>query len=368
MFELDHELAQDIVDRAMAILPYNVNVMDSQGLILGSGERQRVDTRHEGAQLVLANGRTVEIDEQAALCLKGVQPGVNLPLLLDQRLIGVLGITGAPDQVRTFAELVRMTAEMLLGQRQQRADQHWRQQRGDELLGQLFSDAEPPQRLLDEARQLGLKPQLARTPWLFETGEGPAADGLAQWLLGRYPGGWCHRPAAGSLLWCRPQGQASDDANLPARLAEAGFTVQRIAAGSPCDNLAALRRGYRQLRDLLAYGRDILPDTLRLDLAGLRLPSLLWRHRLEDGLEPWLVPLQGVIAHDANGQLLNTLRAWCEHDGQSQRCADALGIHRNSLRYRMERIAELSGLDPSTLEGMLTLYLGVRLWPCNDAQ
>ena len=35
MFELDHDLAQDIVDRAMAILPYNVNVMDSQGLILG---------------------------------------------------------------------------------------------------------------------------------------------------------------------------------------------------------------------------------------------------------------------------------------------------------------------------------------------
>ena len=56
MFELDHDLAQDIVDRAMAILPYNVNVMDSQGLILGSGEPERINTRHEGAQLVLANG------------------------------------------------------------------------------------------------------------------------------------------------------------------------------------------------------------------------------------------------------------------------------------------------------------------------
>lgn len=62
MFELDHDLAQDIVDRTMAILPYNVNVMDSQGLILGSGEPERINTRHEGAQLVLANGRVVEID------------------------------------------------------------------------------------------------------------------------------------------------------------------------------------------------------------------------------------------------------------------------------------------------------------------
>ena len=368
MFELDHELAQDIVDRAMAILPYNVNVMDSQGLILGSGERQRIDTRHEGAQLVLANGRTVEIDEQAALCLKGVQPGVNLPLLLDQRLIGVLGITGAPDQVRTFAELVRMTAEMLLGQRQQRADQQWRQQRGDELLGQLFGEQPPPQRLLDEARQLGLKPQVPRIPWLFELGEGQAADGLAHWLQSRFPGSWCHRPAAGSLLWCRPLGQPVDDSGLPARLAERGFAVERVATGTPCDDVAALRRDYRQLRDLLAYGRDLLAQTRRLELSRLRLPSLLWRHRQEDGLEPWLQALQRVIAHDANGQLLHTLRTWCDHDGQSQRCADALGIHRNSLRYRMERIAELSGLDPSTLEGMLTLYLGVRLLPCHAAQ
>ena len=67
MFELDHDLAQDIVDRAMAILPYNVNVMDSQGLILGSGEPERINTRHEGAQLVLANGRVVEIDAQTAV-------------------------------------------------------------------------------------------------------------------------------------------------------------------------------------------------------------------------------------------------------------------------------------------------------------
>ncbi|HCP29871.1 MAG TPA: CdaR family transcriptional regulator, partial [Pseudomonas sp.] len=117
MFELDHDLAQDIVDRAMAILPCNVNVMDSHGLILGSGEPERVNTRHEGAQLVLANGRIVELDQEAARCLKGVQPGVNLPLMLDDRLMGVLGLTGDPQQVRVDAELVRMTAEMLLAQR-----------------------------------------------------------------------------------------------------------------------------------------------------------------------------------------------------------------------------------------------------------
>jgi len=80
MFDLDHSLAQEIVDRAMAILPRNVNVMDSQGLIIGTGEAERLYTRHEGAQLVLANSRAVEIDNAAAGALRGVQEGVNFPL------------------------------------------------------------------------------------------------------------------------------------------------------------------------------------------------------------------------------------------------------------------------------------------------
>jgi carbohydrate diacid regulator len=363
MFELDHDLAQDIVDRAMAILPCNVNVMDSQGLILGSGEPERINTRHEGAQLVLANGRIVEIDEQAAKCLKGVQAGINLPLMLDERLIGVLGLTGDPEQLRTSAQLVRMTAEMLLGQRRQQVEMQWRRQRSDDLLALLLGGSGDSSRLLEEARQLGLKPQLARTPCLFELASGQGADSLAGWLMSRYPDSWCVSPAAGSLLWCRPSSVALDEVRLLDKLEAAGWPILRMAAAGTADSLDSLRRGYRWARDLLAYGRDVLPAVRWLPLARYRLPAMLWRHRGDDTLDEWLGPLQRIIAKDTNGQLLSTLRAWCEHDGQSQLCADALGIHRNSLRYRMERIAELSGLDPARLDGMLTLYLGIQLLP-----
>ena len=63
MFLLDASLAQSIVDRAMQILRTNVNVMDERGLIIASGDRARIGTRHEGALLVLAQGRAVEVDE-----------------------------------------------------------------------------------------------------------------------------------------------------------------------------------------------------------------------------------------------------------------------------------------------------------------
>lgn len=367
MFELDHDLAQDIVDRAMAILPYNVNVMDNQGLILGSGERERVNTRHEGAQLVLANGRVVEIDEHTAMHLKGVQPGINLPLMLDQRLIGVLGITGEPAQLRTYAELVRMTAEMLVGQRNQQAEQQWRRQRCDDLLALLLGDAGDSPRLLDEARQMGLKPQLSRMPYLFELGlehgPGQTVETLSAWLMSRYPDSWCLTSSESSLLWCRPVTASVENDRLLGKLDGLGWSILRVAVGGQAEGLAGLRRCYRRVGDLLAYGRDVLPQSRMLTLNRYRLPVMLWRHRSDDALDELLAPLRKVIAKDSNGQLLATLRSWCEHDGQSQACAEALGIHRNSLRYRMERIAELSGVDPLRLDGMLTLYLGVQLLP-----
>ncbi|ALI09536.1 MULTISPECIES: sugar diacid recognition domain-containing protein [Pseudomonas] len=371
MFELDHDLAQDIVDRAMAILPYNVNVMDNQGLILGSGERERVNTRHEGAQLVLANGRVVEIDEHTAMHLKGVQPGINLPLMLDQRLIGVLGITGEPAQLRTYAELVRMTAEMLVGQRNQQAEQQWRRQRCDDLLALLLGDAGDSPRLLDEARQMGLKPQLSRVPYLFELGlehgPGQTVETLSAWLMSRYPDSWCLTSSKSSLLWCRPVTASVENERLLAKLDGLGWSILRVAVGGQAEGLAGLRRCYRRVGDLLAYGRDVLPQSRLLTLARYRLPVMLWRHRSDDALDELLSPLRKVIAKDSNGQLLATLRSWCEHDGQSQACAEALGIHRNSLRYRMERIAELSGVDPLRLDGMLALYLGVQLLPQTES-
>lgn len=295
---------------------------------------------------------------------QGVQPGVNLPLMLDGRLIGVLGLTGDPQQLRTYAELVRMTAEMLLAQRHLQVEQQWRRQRCDDLLALLLGGSGDSPRLVDEARQLGLKPNLPRIACLFELRGGPPAEALSAWLMSRYPDSWCVSPARQSLLWCRPAGVPLDEPRLLERLQRHDWDVERLALGSPAQSLEQLRRSYRRVRDLLAYGREVLPDERLLSLARYRLPALLWRHRNDDALDELLEPLQRIRAKDASGQLLLTLRAWCAHDGQSQACAEALGIHRNSLRYRLERIAEV-GRWIRCAWRMLSLYLGLQLLPAD---
>ncbi|WP_424952459.1 PucR family transcriptional regulator [Deinococcus sp.] len=54
----------------------------------------------------------------------------------------------------------------------------------------------------------------------------------------------------------------------------------------------------------------------------------------------FLGPLRAVRGGEA---LIGSVRALCQNDWAQERAAVALGIHKNTLRYRMERVEELSG-------------------------
>lgn len=364
MLELDSTLAQHIVDRAMAILPYNINVMDAQGMIIGSGDPARLHTRHEGAQLVLANRRVVEIDAQAAACLRGVKPGVNLPLLHAEQLIGVLGITGAPETVRPYAELVRMAAEMLVEQRQLQAERHWQRHQLEAWLRQLFDASIPLFNLGAEAERLGLTLSWPRQVCVLELSEEgdplPRQARLLTALAGKAEH-LCAPLGARELLWCRPLGSGRDDNSWLSMADERDWGVLRLLVSDPLHSLGDLRQACLALRDLQAYGRARYPRQRLLRLDELRLPTLLYAQRHSWLLQGWLAPLRQMLAQDGNGSLRETLEAWCAHDGQVQACALALGIHRNTLRYRLERIAELSGVDLTRLDQRLQLSLGLGL-------
>jgi DNA-binding PucR family transcriptional regulator len=64
---------------------------------------------------------------------------------------------------------------------------------------------------------------------------------------------------------------------------------------------------------------------------------------------------------EQGGDLLKTLAAYVRQGGNSTRTADALFMHRNSLRYRLARIQALTGLDPDEPEARLALHVAVLL-------
>ena len=72
-----------------------------------------------------------------------------------------------------------------------------------------------------------------------------------------------------------------------------------------------------------------------------------------------LGPLAVLAAHDRDhgSDHLRTLAAWLDHPGAPGRAARSIHVHPNTMRYRMNRLADLAGLD---LEDPLT-RLALRL-------
>jgi purine catabolism regulator len=78
-------------------------------------------------------------------------------------------------------------------------------------------------------------------------------------------------------------------------------------------------------------------------------------------LEPFAGLVRPLADHDRErrSDLLRTLRVFFACGANSSLAADRLFLHRNSLLYRMERIRDLTGLDPRDHRVALALQLGL---------
>ena len=149
--------AQNIVNRAMKVIGKSVNVMDERGIIIASGNAGRLGQRHPGALLALRDNKIVEIDRELAEQWRyEALPGINLPITYLGKPLGVVGISGVPAEVRPYAELVKMTAELIIEQGALLAQEHWNRRYQEEFLLEAIRGSAKPADLKRRAAALGL--------------------------------------------------------------------------------------------------------------------------------------------------------------------------------------------------------------------
>jgi purine catabolism regulator len=94
------------------------------------------------------------------------------------------------------------------------------------------------------------------------------------------------------------------------------------------------------------------------DVGALR---LLYHMRDSSELRNFVAEALGELENrDQRGTLKATLRAFLESGGSQVEASNRLGIHRNTLAYRLRRIGELVGRDVMDPQSWLTLHLAMR--------
>ncbi|MFC5920810.1 CdaR family transcriptional regulator [Neisseria weixii] len=383
VYSLDKNLAQQIVERTMDIIGCNINIMDAKGRIIASGDEERIGETHDGALLALSQERTVDIDEQITKNLHGVRPGINLPLRLDGETVGVIGLTGEPDNLREFGRLVCMTAEMMLEQAQLFEMLAQDARLKEELILNLVSTEKISPSMNEWAKRLGVDLATPRVVCIIEVDTGhldieaisnelhnlqnllhyPERDNLVAILsLTQIV---ILKPALDSLGRWDVHNHMERVKLLVSRMSEQTSLNVRIALGNyfpDCEEETnSIALSYQTANTTLQVGKNRFPKQRIYNYQELILPVLL--NQLKDGwqrreLERTLNKLKQA---DKNGLLTKTLLAWFNHNMHSAETANALFIHRNTLEYRLHKIAELTRLNLDHTDDRFLLYIAVHM-------
>jgi hypothetical protein len=136
-----------------------------------------------------------------------------------------------------------------------------------------------------------------------------------------------------------------------------------IAVSDPVTTSTELAAAMREVAFLAAARASGLidGDVVRADdlahLGAVRLLFELWGTPL---LAEYVETLVGaLIREDRRGQLRSTLRAYLAYGGSQRLTAEHLGIHRNTLTYRLRQVRTLLPVDPDDPATRLSLHLAL---------
>ena len=111
---LDSILAQKLAKRIMKQLGYNINIMNDKGVIIASGDSKRIGDFHEIAYKIIKDKLNIGVAKEINEGIGIKAPGVNMPIVYENQIIGVVGISGNPDEIMSFAQLVKLSVETML--------------------------------------------------------------------------------------------------------------------------------------------------------------------------------------------------------------------------------------------------------------
>lgn len=337
MYKINKSQAQTIVDRMMKDIPYNINIMNHLGIIIGSGNPKRIGSVHHGAKQAIKQGRTIEIYEDEEF----VKKGINVPIELDGEIIGVVGISGEVAETKPFGNLLKSTVILLINQSIDFKNESFTKSLKNEFFHLIInSDTSYTHEFIQRAMQYGII--LSKSSQIIFVDSSSKIKGT----IIDYP---------------------------------STFTMSAYA-------LCVVIQDEAQVKGVI--------DTIRQNNAHSFISLSAWNHSIADGFQQaksamyilkglnmsekiiyysnCMLTANSVTAlKNANQaeytqqlmkldeEMIKTLQIFLNSDLNLNETANQLMIHRNTLNYRLNKIYSITGKDPKNLLDRIELIFSL---------
>ncbi|MEW9502667.1 CdaR family transcriptional regulator [Jeotgalibacillus marinus] len=340
-------IARKIVLETMAIIPYNINIFDHAGRIIASGDAKRLDQLHQGALVVLETKQTFEVTDESLL---GAQKGINMPIIVNHTLLGVVGITGEVNEVRPFATMVKSHIELFLKQQVLLQELERQKRAQDYFFIDLFSEKMTIEQALSRTELLSLPLKQKLYLMVFSCASPKELDKITRFLSN----------APSCIVIAQTQlNEGIMLVNHPVHSFTQLANEEQVYFSSSTEliDLHEYKEHYELCKTLLLIGKR----TNRF----FNTPSVLDVDSLLGHTDPFLKKLflRNTLANLLDySVLIVTLKAFFDFDLNISKTASALLIQRATVVAHLDKIKSLTDLDPKKAKDCFRLISALNLY------
>jgi carbohydrate diacid regulator len=354
------EIAEKIVHNMMEVIDNrNINIMDREGFILASGEESRINTYHKGADDVIRSGKTIEIYPEQLEQFPGAKEGVNMPISIQGKVIGVVGVFGHPEEVRMIAKLVKKSVELGVEQslisKQIELVKDLKQQLIRFLIYEDVEEIEEEILCIAKIAKIDLPKR--RCAVVLEVKTENITDPLEAFkitneieevlLLQKH----INKEDFGAVLdryfvlfKTIPKDSQKFLNQLYNDLNKKYEGRIKIGMGSFYEKLSGYKKSFYEAKELLAMDHAFPQNINLLDIQAEYLLGQIPKEALQHFIEPIYRSFLDSDNHIPSW-ILETLYALLENNLSVTEASESLYIHKNTLLYRIKKIEQLTGIS-----------------------
>ncbi|MCB2308107.1 helix-turn-helix domain-containing protein [Clostridium estertheticum] len=370
---LSSKLAKNIVERTMGAVGYNIIITNTLGIIIASGDKNRIGDIHEGAIIALKRNSEFSVSEHGSEKLNGVHSGTNLVIEFQNKVVGVIGITGNPSAVLGYGKLIKMTAEMMIEQEHVLTELESNKRMKQEVMLALIYNKQDSLSLLKKHikgfeipynypmfifvievnfKDNSNKIDLNMLNIIITLLEVTFMESLATII---------NSQTIVVLHKCLHINNEIEDYNEKIKeinekiSTQLGVTV-KISVGKTYDNLNDMYKSYSIAKETLIFGEKIYPNHTIYFFNSLKSEMLFSQNNEKWKIDELAETYKLVALNDNDGVLRETLKVLIEENGELNNVSNRLFIHRNTIRYRLNKIHKITNKNPRNYTDLFWLY------------
>lgn len=360
---VSQSLAQQIVNTVHDICGHDINFINKKGIIFASTNEARIGTFHEIGREAAETKAIIEVTENDSY--RGTSCGVNIPITQNGAFIAVIGISGNPDEVRSYARLAERITRLFLREQELNASAHTLSEKKRFLLNALTSsNFDEKEYILSALEDFQIDPKTPKRILIFRLHDANGAP--------------MHSSVSSKLLWLFENTKI---------VLFSDYYPDRFLALADAETFAEYLSDYqtfaRSNRGMLSVGVGRAEDIYRLEdsfhTASIALQNASQTKVGKEGIGFTLfddltleILLNSVSAKDRKEYLSKVLASLSDEDiallsvyyseGQSlTRTCERLFLHKNTVQYKLNRISRRCGFNPRDFEDAVILYLALRI-------